>query len=370
MTGLYVHVPFCAALCPYCDFAVVIGREHLHGAYLDALRAEFAAAPALGPFDTVFIGGGTPSVIEPDALADLIAWFRARGPVTEDAEITIEANPESVSEDGLQALARAGVNRVSIGGQSGADHVLRSLGREHTARATSDAVAAARAAGIASINVDLIYGAAEESEDDWRRSLDDVIALGVEHVSCYGLMIEPNTPFGRATARGERRVADDEVLAARYELACEALDAAGYEHYETSNWARPGHACRHNIATWRQGDYLGLGIGAPSHADGHRWWNTRSIGAYLDAPEAARAGEERLDDRARAEEWLSLGIRLGDGVGIEEASARLGRGIVPAVDSLAAAGLLHVSVGRARLTIRGHLLETDVTGRLLALSTR
>lgn len=361
--GLYVHVPFCAALCPYCDFAVVVGREDLHERYLRALVDEAAARAWGDRAGSVFIGGGTPTFVDPATLA---ATLRALGeivPVDDDAEITIEANPESVSADGLRALRDAGVTRVSIGAQSFSTPVLRALGRTHSVDDVVAAVAAARAAGVDNVSLDLIYGGLGETMDEWRASVDAAIGLGVDHVSCYALTIEDRTAFGKAVARGAMRAPDDDDLAAKYDLACDRLDQAGFEHYEISNWAKPGMQSRHNLVYWTQGNYLGLGVGAHSHRDGRRWWNVRAVSDYLRAPADAIAGDEVLDPGARADEWLSLRMRLLEGIDVPQAESRLGR--ILRLDELEGAGLITREGPRMRLSRRGMLLENEVTARLL-----
>ena len=364
--GLYVHVPFCAALCPYCDFAVVVGRADAHARYCDALLAEADAAGFDGPFGSVFVGGGTPTFVEPDLLVGALRRLRDRVGWDEGAEFTIEANPDSVGIPGLRAYAAAGVNRVSIGAQSFAPHVLRALGRTHDPSAVDAAVAAARTAGIAAVGLDLIYGSTDETTEDWLSSLRSAIALEPDHISCYALTIEERTAFGRAVESGEMPEPDHDALAERYELAAEMLGVAGYEHYEISNWARPGARCAHNLTYWTQGDYLGLGVGAHSHRDGTRWWNTRSLSRYLADPTRAREGEEHLGGVARAEEWLMLRLRLLDGLDVRDATARLGRDLGDAAASLERDGLIERRDATLRLTLRGMLLENEVAGRLLA----
>lgn len=364
--GLYVHVPFCAALCPYCDFAVVVGREDLHRRYCDALLTEADAAGWQGPFDTMFVGGGTPTAIAATMLAETLAKLRAGLAVVPDAEATVEANPESVDEASLGLLRAAGLNRISLGAQSFEQRALAALGRTHAPEDTVRAVAAARAAGFDNLSLDLIYGAPGESLDDWRRSLRAAIDLGVEHLSCYALTIEERTAFGSAVARGAMAEPEQDALADRYELAIAMLAGAGYRHYELSNWAKPGYESRHNLGYWTQADCLGLGVGAHSHRDGRRWWNTRSIRRYLADPGGAREGEERLDDPARGDEWLALRLRLVEGLDLREAAARTGRPLAERARGLADVGLVALDGGRLALTARGMLLENEVALALLS----
>ena len=364
--GIYVHVPFCSALCPYCDFAVVVGRTDTHERYCEALVAEAVSYRGAPTASSLFIGGGTPTVLDPTLLGETLARIRDALPLGDGAEITVEANPESVTEAGMRALAAAGVNRVSIGAQSFAPHVLRALGRTHSAEQAVNAVASARAAAIKNVSLDLIYGGPGETMQDWTTSLEQALALGPDHVSAYALTIEERTPFGKAVARRSMQEPDQDDLASKYELAVEMLEGAGYRHYEISNWARPGFESRHNLLYWTQGEYVGLGIGAHSHRDGVRWWNTRALTRYLADPIGAREGEERLNNADRADEWLSLRMRLIDGVGLDETAARLGRDVRDAAEACEAGGLITLDGDRLRLTARGMLLENEVTLRLLS----
>ena len=378
MTGLYIHIPFCSALCPYCDFAVVVGRSELHTAYCDALVAEAAATGSWPAARTVFVGGGTPTMVDAGLLAGTLARIREHVAWDDAAEVTVEANPDSVTIEGLRTLRAAGVNRVSIGGQSFDDGVLAGLGRTHTADDIACAVDAARAAGIDTINIDLIYGAPGETDGSWRASVRAAIALDVEHVSSYALTIETGTPFGTAVAHGRLSAPDEDMLADRYELACDLLGDAGFEHYEVSNWAKPNRRCRHNMGYWSQGNYLGLGIGAHSHLRGERWWNTRGLSSYLGTPGGARAGGESLEPLERAREWLTLRLRLSDGLDVVEARRRLreasegidgiGDDLEHAARSLHEDGLAVFRNSRLVPTRRGMLLENVVALRLLGAS--
>jgi len=364
--GVYVHVPFCSALCPYCDFAVVVGRADVHARYCDALVAEAAAHRAVPVASSLFIGGGTPTAIDADLLSETIGRLRAFVALSDDAEITVEANPESVTEIGMRALARAGVNRVSIGAQSFSPDVLRALGRTHSAEQISKAVHAARAAVIANISLDLIYGTPGETTEEWTTTLERALVEAPNHISAYALTIEAATPFGKAVAKGAMQEPDQDDLAAKYEIALRLLGKNGYDHYEISNWARPGFESRHNMLYWTQGEYVGLGIGAHSHRNGARWWNTRALGHYLEDPTNARDGVEKLTRFEQADEWLSLSMRLLRGLDLEMASARLGRDVRSAAEACEASGLVSVDGDHLTLTPRGMLLENEVTLRLLS----
>jgi putative oxygen-independent coproporphyrinogen III oxidase len=365
---VYVHVPFCARRCDYCAFATWTDRGHLVDAYVDAcVREVEEAAPA--PAATVFVGGGTPSLLPADRLAGLVAAVpRAPG-----AEVTVECNPEDVTEARLEAYRAAGVTRVSFGVQSMVSHVLAGLGRVHDPAAVARAVAAAKAAGFETWNVDLIYGGAGESVDDWRRTVEAVLALEPPHVSAYALTVEPGTPL----ASDPGRYPDDDDQADKYLLADALLGEAGLVSYEISNWARPGHECRHNLLYWRQGDYRGIGCAAHSHEAGRRWWNVRTPERYIAAVAEGRsvvAGEEVLDEAGRALEALQLSLRTRDGV----PAAALGL----EVEELVAAGLVEQAESaasdepdepdegrRVRLTPRGRLLASDIALRLRVPST-
>ncbi len=352
--GVYVHVPFCAHRCDYCDFATWTDRAHLIDDYVDACVNDIKRRH-VPPASSVFFGGGTPSLLPGDALARILDEI-ARAP---GAEVTVECNPDSVDAVKLATYARAGVNRLSFGVQSMVPHVLASLGRTHDPANVERAVTLAREAGFARINVDLIYGTPEESLDDWRRSLDAALALGVEHISAYALTVEPGTPLGRAVADGARRPPDDDRQADAYDLADELLTNAGYEWYEVSNWARPGEACRHNELYWTGGEYLGVGCAAHGHADGRRWWNVRTPDRYIAAiagGTSPEAGSETLPPERRAEEAFALALRTRAGVRIAPSET---------VDELVTLGLAGWHAGRVVLTRTGRLLASDVTARLL-----
>jgi putative oxygen-independent coproporphyrinogen III oxidase len=364
--GVYVHIPFCAARCDYCDFATWTDRGHLIDSYVDACIADITRRRAENhPSATsVFFGGGTPSLIEGAQLARILDAI-AR---TDDAEVTVECNPDSVDAAKLAAYRAAGVNRLSFGVQSMAPRVLAALNRTHDPENVTRAIALARKEGFERINVDLIYGTPGESQDDWRATLAGAVALDVTHVSAYALTVEPATPLGQRVAAGAA-APDDDVQADFYLLADEALVAAGLEWYEVSNWARPGEECRHNELYWSEGEYLGIGCAAHGHTDARRWWNVRTPDRYIAAIEAgvsAEAGSETLDSGPRAEEALVLALRTRRGISVEAAAG-------PTVDELAAGGFVREIDGRVVLTARGRLMASDVTARLLlagAVGTR
>jgi oxygen-independent coproporphyrinogen-3 oxidase len=348
--GVYVHVPFCRHRCDYCAFATWTDRAHLAPAYLAACASQVsAAATDLPPVTSVFVGGGTPSLVPPEPLLAVVAVI----PTTPGAEITIECNPDDVTPSLLQAYRDGGVTRVSFGAQSMAAPVLSALGRTHTPGGVERAVAAAHDVGLA-CNLDLIFGAAGESLSDWARTLDEAIALGPSHVSAYALTVEPGTPL----AADPTRHPDDDDQADKYLLANEVLAGAGYDCYEISNWARPGHRCRHNLLYWSGGEYLGVGCAAHSHRAGRRWWNVRTPERFIAAIDAGRppeAGGERLSPVDRRRERLQLALRTDEGVPADAFEP----GAVATLD-----GLVEVAHGRARLTAAGRLLTNEVAVRL------
>jgi putative oxygen-independent coproporphyrinogen III oxidase len=360
--GVYIHVPFCAVRCDYCDFATWTDRGHLIDAYVDACVTDVSRRARRGelrPATSVFFGGGTPSLLPADRLARILDAV----PLVADAEVTVECNPDSVDPAKLTAYRRAGVSRLSFGMQSVRPHVLASLGRTHEPANVTRAVEGARAAGFESFNLDLIYGTPGESLGDWRATLDAALALEPPHVSAYALTVEPGTPLGRRVASGAQPAPDDDAQADKYEVAEGALRAAGLEWYEVSNWARAGYECRHNLLYWGQGDYLGVGCAAHGHTAGRRWWNVRTPERYVERVSAGRsteAGAEELDAGHRDEERLVLALRTRQGAAVA-ASGRAAR----EVDELAAQGLLTRLGSRVVLTCRGRLLATEVTARLV-----
>lgn len=351
--GVYIHIPFCHRRCDYCSFAAWDDRSDQVRPYLDALAADVArvASRLARPASSVFVGGGTPSMVAGEELAGVLALI----PVAAGAEVTVEVNPED-AEAGLFATYRAaGVTRVSFGVQSLMAHVLASLGRRHGPEAVPRAVALARDAGFASFNLDLIYGSVGETVDDWRRTIDMVMGLDPPHISAYALTVEAGTPL----AADVGRYPDDDDQAEKYIVAEEAFAAAGLEWYEISNWSRPGHECRHNQLYWSQGDYLGAGCSAHSHLDGRRWWNLRTPERYqstVAAGDEPIAGEETLDADQRRLEGLQLAIRTRQGVPLD------------AIDPADAAGVLHGLIeqhaNRWVLTRAGRLLANEVALRL------
>ena len=355
--GVYVHVPFCARRCDYCDFATWTDRHHLMEAYAVACvtdltrRVEAGSVPAA---TSVFFGGGTPSLLP----AELLVAILAAVPRQPEAEVTVECNPDTVTPGLLAAYRAGGVNRLSFGVQSMAPHVLAALGRTHDPEAVERAVDCARENGFDNFNLDLIYGGAGETAADWRATLAAALALDPPHVSAYALTVEPGTPLAQRIGTGDVAAPDDDDQADKYLAADAALSAAGRPWYEISNWARPGRECRHNLLYSAQGEYLGIGCAAHGHTPaGRRWWTVRTPDRYISlvgqgaSPEA---GHETLDAAGRDDEAIFLALRTREGVPDS-----------PAATGLVTDGLAERRGRRVVLTPSGRLLANEATTRLL-----
>ena len=352
--GVYLHVPYCATICGYCDFNTYTRGDR--SGWAGTAIAELCLAGLDRPVDTVFFGGGTPTLLPP---ADLLRVLRAIE-LSPGAEVTVEANPDSVDERSLSELREGGVTRVSLGMQSGAEHVLRFLGRTHRADRPLAAAREARAAGFEHVSLDLIYGSPVETHDDWRVSLEAALSADPDHISAYGLTVERGTRLHAQIRRGEVASPDEDALAERYLLAAELLSAAGLHWYEVSNWARDEDArCRHNSGYWHGGEWWGIGPGAHSAVGGRRWWNVKHPATWAAKVAAGErpedAGEDLDADQLRLER-LMLEVRTREGVAAEADAAQL------ATDGLLDADRL--TRGRAVLTLRGRLLADHVTRRL------
>lgn len=372
--GAYVHIPFCRVRCGYCDFNTYTATE-LRGVsqagYADEVVREIALSArvlddigARRPLATVFFGGGTPTLLPSAHLVRILDELRQTFGLRDGAEITVEANPDSVTPESLEHLAAGGVTRVSFGMQSAVSHVLRTLDRTHDPAGVPVAVAAAKAAGL-EVSVDLIYGTPGESIDDWRTSLDAAIALEPGHISAYSLIIEAGTQMARRIRRQELPDIDPDVQAEMYEIADARLADAGFDWYEVSNWARDeSRRSRHNLAYWRDTDWWGYGPGAHSHVGGVRWWNAKHPAAYaqrLGAGETPAVGREVLDADTKRFERIMLGVRLREGL---DAAQLADRGPVA---GLIADGLVDAKAafaGRIVPTFRGRLLGDVVARRL------
>ncbi|WP_340641056.1 radical SAM family heme chaperone HemW [Bifidobacterium pseudolongum] len=385
-------MPFCLRRCGYCDFNTYTasdlgaGASRANYARMAAREMELVydwqcaygiAEPAAS---TVFFGGGTPTVLSPDDLVFLVERIRTLWGIAPGAEITTEANPDTVDETAIDRLAAGGFTRISFGMQSAVPHVLRTLDRTHTPAHVTRGVRAAQAAGL-DASVDLIYGAPGESLDDWRTSVRSALDLGVLHLSAYALTVEPTTAMGRRIAAGTLPKPDDDDEAAKYEIVDAMAQAVGLEWYEISNWAAPGHESRHNLGYWRNVDWAGIGPGAHSHYrlpaggdDGEggravRAWDTlhpRRWGQQINEGQVPFADHESIDPQADLEEAIMLGLRLREGLDLQAVQARTGTDLAPVVHALTGDGLVTCTQGRITPTLRGRLLNDTVIQRVFS----
>ncbi|MDN6695327.1 MAG: radical SAM family heme chaperone HemW [Corynebacterium casei] len=322
--GLYIHVPFCATRCGYCDFNTYTPGElgsprDLTGPYLDALERELelAAAKVNRPADTIFVGGGTPSLLGGEGLTRVLNAARNTFGISEGAEVTTESNPESTSPEFFAQIKDAGFTRVSLGMQSAASHVLQVLERAHTPGRPFAAAKEAKAAGFEHVNLDMIYATPSETDDDVRRTLDLALETGVDHISAYSLIVEDGTRMARKVKKGELPMPDQDTMARRYDIIADTLDNAGFGWYEVSNWAKEGGECRHNMIYWRDHDWWGAGPGAHSHLGDQRFYNVKLPGRYINMvgeDELPIADTETLTDSEHHMEKIMLGLRLREGI--------------------------------------------------------
>ena len=374
--SIYIHVPFCARKCAYCDFASFSGREADWGRYFDEIVTEIRLWSEITDFGllgdkyrvkTMFIGGGTPTLVDADYIEKTIDACRGIASFEADAEITIEGNPGTLTPHGLAAYRRVGVNRLSLGVQSFDDGLLRSLGRIHTAGQIGEAVIMAREAGFDNINLDLMYALPGQEMGQWTDTLDAAVALGVEHLSAYSLIVEPATLMAARVASGAATVPDDDAVNAMQRQAITRLNAAGFHRYEISNYAKPGCECRHNLVYWNRGDYLGLGCAAHSLLGGRRFHNPESLDDYLVG--VRRQDEIQLTPRDEMEETLMLSTRKVQGLDLSAWESTFGvpfvRGREAAIRQLEKGGLVEIAGGRLRLTTRGMEVQDAVVLELL-----
>ncbi len=367
----YVHVPFCAHHCGYCDFAVAAGQDHLQEAYLDALEAEVGTLGSPRPVETLFLGGGTPTHLTAGLLERLLGVLARWLPLYAGGEFTVEANPESFTDDKAAILAGHGVTRVSLGAQSFHPDLLRVLERAHDPAAIGPAAERARRHGL-QVSLDLIFGVPGQGLDDWRADLARALALGPDHVSTYGLTYEKGTRLWKQRRARLLRSLDEEAELAMYDLAIDTLEAAGFEHYEISNFARPGRRSRHNQVYWANEAYFGFGLGAARYVRGVRAVNTRNLAAYI---RRAKGGEsltqssERLDDDERARETMAVQLRRGDGIDRRAFRLQTGRDLDAVAGGrlgwLVGQGLLRDDGRAVALTRRGKQVADAVIERLL-----
>ena len=372
--GIYVHLPFCPYLCPYCDFAKWPMRKSASSRYLLALDAEIASTPA-ALAQTIFFGGGTPNAYDASVIAALTARLRSRFPAPDGAvsDVSIEVNPELVKAGDMTTFAEAGIRRVSIGVQSFDADEITTLGRKHNPAQVRAAIESARAAGIASISIDLMFAVPGQTLASWRASLEAAMALGVDHISTYGLTIEEHTPYALWQGREPKVFFDDVREAEFYALAIETLETAGFEHYEISNFAKPGHYSRHNANYWANGEYIGLGVGAASYRGGVRSVHTRELEEYIEAvllgsPIPGEA--EQLAGLKQAGEAIMLSLRTARGVDLGAFRKRYGIDILEqyaaVIAEYSAAGLLERTERFLFLTKRGRFVANDVCGAFLS----
>ena len=379
--SLYIHIPFCAKKCTYCDFNTYADMDESYAPYVDALCREISTMGAhrkRPPVRTIFIGGGTPTVLLISQLRQILQSCFAAFDILPNAEITSEANPGTVNENYLREMMALGINRISFGAQSFNPAELSMLGRIHAADDIGKTVASARRAGFRNLNLDLIYALPNQDLASWQNTLTQTINLSPEHISLYSLTLEHGTALRAQVARGELPAPDSDTAADMYELADALLAQAGYRQYEISNWAKPAFECAHNLTYWRNEPYLGMGAGAHSFENEHRWWNVRAVGRYIEMMSTAgdahshpaQADFEAIDRRLEMGETMMLGLRLTqEGVSFSAFEARFGTPMAAVfgniIDKLKTLGLLEEADQRLRLTSSGRLLGNRVFAEFL-----
>jgi oxygen-independent coproporphyrinogen-3 oxidase len=383
--GLYVHIPFCTAKCGYCDFNSYAGHDHLIPSYAKALLRDAALwKDAVGsrPIETLFFGGGTPSLTPVDEMAAIVEGLRATFAIASDAEISLEANPGSLTTRYLRGLRGVGFNRLSIGVQSFDDEELVSLDRIHTSAEAREAYASAREAGFENVNLDLIYGLPGQTLERWQRSLEQALSQEPEHLSLYALTVEEGTPLARDIALGRVAAPDPDMQADHYEHTMDRMAQADYEQYEISNWALSGRRCRHNLVYWQNREYLGLGAGAHSFLNGVRFSTVLLPNRYVELVQEAAdsmsdgrgemrhvVGAETVTEELAIADTLILGLRLNDGIAFDAFAARHGRSVDAVhgdlISEFESYGILERTPTHLRLTRRGRLLSNELFQRLL-----
>jgi oxygen-independent coproporphyrinogen-3 oxidase len=373
--GLYVHIPFCRNLCLYCDFYSKIGSDDEIGRFLDALSIESKSAANQFPgyrFDTVFLGGGTPSMLDSNQICRLFESINSTMKLSSDAEITIECNPSSLNAELLETYKAIGVNRISLGVQSFNDSHLRRLGRTHTSAEAREAFDLIRKCGFSNVSLDLIYGLPDQTLDEWADDLDRAVELGPEHISAYNLIIEDETPFGELYKRGELGLPSDNIQGEMYISLNEHLRSAGYERYEISNFARSGYECRHNLKYWRGEPYIGLGPAAVSCDTTHRWKNRADLESYISAIESGqpppRDKEELTREKCR-EEYVMLALRQTEGISLDHLRTNYDYDLLRDKDdiikALETSGYIEIGDGRIKLAEKGLFLADEIIVRML-----
>ena len=368
--GLYIHFPFCLRKCLYCDFPSYAGKEFLMDDYLDAVRIEIGEIKKRitgRKIETIFWGGGTPTLFHGEKLKNLLDYIKENLVIIEDAEITTEANPETLDKKKLEILKKAGVNRLSIGMQAGQDCLIKKLGRVHSIKDVERSVQWAKALGFDNINLDLMFGLPDQTLDQWMETLIMAVDMGVEHISTYALIIEEGTPFYELESQGKLNTASEEVEREMYHKGVAYLKRKGYNQYEISNFAQPGKECRHNLIYWKNRDYIGIGCGAHSFLDGERWSNYNDISQYIDSISKKRTAIEhrqRISISEQRFETIMLGLRLIEGVSKLEFRERFNNDIRyyydDAIDQLKKQGLLAEDSNRIYLTPKGMDFQNQV----------
>lgn len=368
----YVHIPFCISKCHYCDFNSYPGMEAMFDRYVEALRVEISREEG-GTLDSVYFGGGTPTLLPAEHLESILAAFHDRFQIAEDCEITLEANPGTVDYAKLTKLRRRGFNRLSLGVQSFDDDFLRRLGRAHTAEEALLAYAAAGDAGFDNVGIDLIFALPGQSEEHWRITLEKAVALRPKHVSAYELSIEEGTHFAELCASGELTIPNEDARVAMFELCMDILGEAGYEHYEVSNYALPGYRSRHNQVYWRNEPYYAFGAGVTSYVGGLRARRLANPREYLDAIMANKDAiefSERLTGQERLGETIAMGLRMLDGIDLAEFESRTGVDILAEfaaeVADLSNRGMVVIEQGKMKVTRQGLMLLNDVAAEFVA----
>ncbi len=369
--SFYVHIPYCIKRCGYCDFNTYTPNELQDGAtleivsndYIDAVLKELDSAPT-DRVPTIFFGGGTPSLLPAADLGRVISAIRDRNGLAEDCEITLEANPDSVTPEKMRQYLDAGFNRISFGMQSAVPHVLATLDRTHNPANVAKAVEMARDAGFSSVSVDLIYGTPGESLEDWRTSIESALSLGVDHISAYALIVETGTKLAAQIKRGDISMPNDDLMADMYLLVNQLCNQADLQWYELSNWSKPGHECRHNIAYWENKNWWGLGPGAHSHIDGQRWWNVKHPTAYktkLFAGESPVQDRETMNTSQLRDEEIMLAIRMREGLSFEALKPQEFERLA----SYREQGYLDTSSDRIKLTPTGRLIADRIVREIV-----
>ena len=371
--SLYIHVPFCIKKCGYCSFVSYSGRDHLIPDYVKALIGEIKLTNRpQSTIETIYFGGGTPSLFTDFQIGAILDTISETYTIVPGAEITLEANPGTINAKYLRSVKSIGVSRLSLGIQSLDDADLKFLGRCHSVEGARRAIFDSRQAGFENLSLDFIYGLPNRPTNRWESMIDEIIDIGAEHLSLYGLTLEPDTPLGQAVANGEVRTPDADQEATEYEIACFKLETAGYRHYEISNWARPGFESRHNSNYWKRGEYLGIGIAAHSFIDSRRLSNTQNLDEYLEIIGDGRLPNveiENITTEMAMSETIFLGLRLEEGISMDDIgrqfSIDLRSQYAAEIAELSGLGLVETSTGRLKLTPKGRLLGNEVFLRFL-----